>query len=179
VFGIHLFRGEISGQQGTNVHSKSPLFSRLHSQEALVFLLDPVVLSISYYLAYFLRFKSAALPGDTVLFLLSWPLVVGIKFFSLYFSRVYRHSWWRGSVSDVYMLGRATAMGEAASVLALLAWYRFAGFSRLVFVVDFFLSWWLLLALRKSASFFRDSLCRLRIQDQTQCAVRARHFRAH
>jgi FlaA1/EpsC-like NDP-sugar epimerase len=150
---------------------KSRFLSRFLSQDALVFLLDPIVLSISYYLAYFFRFGASVLPGDAALFLRSWPLVLGIKFLSLYSCRVYRHSWWRGSVSDVYALGRATIMGEILSVLSLLAAYRFAGFSRFVFVLDFILSWWLLFALRKSASFFKESLASLRSPSETQPAV--------
>jgi UDP-GlcNAc:undecaprenyl-phosphate/decaprenyl-phosphate GlcNAc-1-phosphate transferase len=171
VFGIHLFRTNLSGQPAV-VHSrKSRFISRLLSHDALVFLLDPIVLSISYYLAYFLRFGASVLPGDAALFLRSWPIVLAIKFLSLYSSRVYSHSWWRGSVSDVYAVGRATIIGEIVSVLALLAFYRFAGFSRFVFVLDFLLSWWLLFALRKSASFFRDSLARLRCSSESQPAV--------
>ena len=171
VFGIHLFRNDLSGQPHTGNAEKSRSLSRILSQDALVFLLDPVVLSISYYLAYFFRFGRSVLPGDAALFLRSWPLILGIKFLSLYFSRVYSHSWWRGSVSDVYALGRATVIGEIISVLALVAWYRFAGFSRFVFALDFLLSWWLLFALRKSASFFRDSLAQLRWPTQSQPPV--------
>lgn len=171
VFSIHLFRTDLSGQPSP-VHSSKPRFlSRLLSQDALVFLLDPIVLCISYYLAYFLRFGSSVPQGDTVAFLRSWPLVLAIKFLSLYLSRVYRHSWWRGSVSDVSALGRAMIIGEGVSILVLLGGYRFIGFSRLVFVLDFLFSWWLLFALRKSASFFRDSFARLRSQGASQSAV--------
>jgi UDP-GlcNAc:undecaprenyl-phosphate GlcNAc-1-phosphate transferase len=171
VFGIHLFRIELSGHAPGAHPSKSRFLSRFLSRDALVFLLDPIVLSISYYLAYFFRFGASVLPGDAALFLRSWPLVLGIKFLSLYSSRVYNHSWWRGSISDAYSLGRAAVIGEILSVVALLVWYRFAGFSRFVFVLDFFVSWWLLFALRKSASFFRDSLARLRHPSESQSVV--------
>jgi FlaA1/EpsC-like NDP-sugar epimerase len=71
---------------------------------------------------------------------------------------VYRHSWWRGSKTDPYRLGKATLAGEAAILLFLIAIYRFSGFSRLVFVLDAAFSWALLMAIRQSFSLFRNSL---------------------
>jgi len=171
VFGIHLFRSEAVTMGPHSSVRNGPLMSRLLSQENLVLLLDPIVLSISYYLAYFLRFWASGMLENTALFLRSWPLVVGIKFSSLYLSRVYKRSWWRGSVVDVYTLARAALVGEALSVLVILAWSRFVGFSRLVFILDFFLSWALLFGIRKSAPLFRDSMAKLRAPDQSHSAA--------
>jgi UDP-GlcNAc:undecaprenyl-phosphate GlcNAc-1-phosphate transferase len=157
LFGIHLFREDGFGQRAFH-HSKSPLMARLLSHDTLAFVLDPLVLSLSYYFAYFLRFRISVPHEDITLFLRSWPIVVATKFITLYFFRTYRFSWWRSSVGDAYRLARAVVVGEIAVVLLLTGLYRFVGFSRLVFVVDCLVSWILLVGLRKSFFLFKESV---------------------
>ena len=157
LFGIHLFRSEMIDFT-PNPHTAKTLMRRLLTRDALVFLLDPVALILAYYLAYVLRFRADVPRSDMDLFFRTWPIVVALKFVSLWGFRVYRHSWWRGSKTDPYRLAKATLAGEAATLLFLIAMYRFSGFSRLVFVLDAAFSWALLMAIRKSFSLFRDSL---------------------
>ena len=156
LFGIHLFGSESIAF--ANHHSPTTLLQRILTRDALAFLLDPVALSLAYYLAYVLRFRAYVPSSDMDLFFRTWPMVLALKFVCLWGFRVYRHSWWRGSKADPYRLANATLAGEGVTVLAILAIYRFAGFSRLVFVLDAVFSWILLLAIRKSFSLFRNSL---------------------
>jgi UDP-GlcNAc:undecaprenyl-phosphate/decaprenyl-phosphate GlcNAc-1-phosphate transferase len=157
LFGIHLFRSEMIDSTH-NPHTAKTLLRRLLTRDALAFLLDPVALTLAYYLAYVLRFRAYVPRSDMDLFLRTWPIVLALKFISLWGFRVYRHSWWRGSKTDPYRLAKATLAGEAATLLFLIAMYRFSGFSRLVFVLDAAFSWTLLMATRKSFSLFRNSL---------------------
>ncbi len=157
LFGIHLFRSGSSSHE-TSGHPRWPFLSRILAYDTLAVLLDPLVLSLSYYFAYFLRFKTAIPHADVVLFLRSWPIVVAAKFGVLWIFRIYRYSWWRGSMGDAYRLARATALGEVAAVLLLTGLYRFAGYSRVVFLVDGLVSWVLLLGLRKSFFLFKASV---------------------
>lgn len=159
LFGIHLSRPETIAPANHH-HTANPLLRRLLARDALAFLLDPLALSLSYYLAYFLRFHVDVPRADMNLFLQSWPIVLALKFVGLWGCRVYRHSWWRGSIADSYRLAKATLAGEAATVLLVIAIYRFAGFSRAVFVLDAVFSWALLVAIRQSFSLFRNSLWR-------------------
>jgi UDP-GlcNAc:undecaprenyl-phosphate GlcNAc-1-phosphate transferase len=157
LFGIHLFRSEMIDSTH-NPHTAKTLLRRLLTRDALAFLLDPVALTLAYYLAYVLRFRAYVPRSDMDLFLRTWPIVLALKFISLWGFRVYRHSWWRGSKTDPYRLAKATLAGEAATLLLLIAIYRFSGFSRLVFVLDAAFSWTLLMAIRTSFSLFRNSL---------------------
>jgi UDP-GlcNAc:undecaprenyl-phosphate/decaprenyl-phosphate GlcNAc-1-phosphate transferase len=169
LFGIYLFRAEtIAPAEG---HTANPLWQRILSRDALAFFLDPVALSLSYYLASCLRFR-VSLPGaEMQLFLRTWPLVLAVKFACLWGCRVYRRSWWRGSIADSYCLARATLAGEASTVLLLIAMYRFAGFSRVVFMLDAIFSWALLLGIRQSFFLFRGSLDRWSRSDGRQRRV--------
>ena len=156
LFGIHLFRSETPPAADVG-HGKTSFLNKILVRDALVFFLDPVALSFSYYLAYFLRFWTAVPVSDFQLFLRTLPVILVVKFTSLWVCRVYKHSWWRGSISDFHRLGRATLIGEIAVVLLIIGLYRFRGFSRLVFVLDGVFSWGLLVAIRHSFSLFRES----------------------
>jgi UDP-GlcNAc:undecaprenyl-phosphate GlcNAc-1-phosphate transferase len=161
LFGIHLFRPETPVPSSLD-HGTTSLLNRILVRDALVFLLDPVALSFSYYLAYFLRFRTSVPNSDLELFLRSLPIVLGVKFICLWVCRVYKRSWWRGSIGDFHRVGQATLIGEVASVLLIIGLFRFQGFSRVVFILDGVFSWTLLVAIRKSFSLFRESLGRWR-----------------
>lgn len=156
VFGLHLFHGEPEPHMAAGGG-----LNRLPSWDALVFVLDPVALFLSFILAYFLRFPDLAeVPGNLQLYL-SGPVVVGMKFVGLWLCGIYRYSWWRGSASDIYQLGRATICGELGVGLLLLILGRLQNYFAMALVLDAAFSWILLLCLRYSFSIFRGSMQRL------------------
>ncbi|HET9408580.1 MAG TPA: hypothetical protein VFO39_15165 [Candidatus Sulfotelmatobacter sp.] len=157
LFGIHLFHDEAIGPLHVSMGT-TPLMRRLFSRDTLVFLLDPIGMALSYSLAYLLRFGGHVPRTDHALFMGSLPIVVAIKLLSLWMCRAFRHSWWRGSVSDVYRVGSATLIGEVLSVLVLTGLYRFHGFSRAVFALDALATWLFLLAIRRSSSLFHETI---------------------
>jgi UDP-GlcNAc:undecaprenyl-phosphate GlcNAc-1-phosphate transferase len=171
LFGIHLFRSETIPPANHQHHTTNTLLRRLLARDALAFVLDPVALSLAYYLAYFLRFRASVPHGDVELFLRTLPIVMALKFVCLWGCQVYSRSWWRGSIADSYRLAKATLAGEAATLLFLIGIYRFAGFSRVVFVLDALFSWALLLAIRQSFSLFRSSLGRWGLSNGEQRRV--------
>jgi len=150
LFGVHLFQDEVRHDARAS-NATAPLSSRLLSRDMLVFLLDPVAMVLSYYLSYALRFGGQIPVGDKALLLRSVPIVVAIKLLSLWICRAFRHSWWRGSISDIYRIGSAMLIGELMSVLALTGLYRFNGFSRAVFLLDALITW-------VSFALFRDTI---------------------
>jgi UDP-GlcNAc:undecaprenyl-phosphate GlcNAc-1-phosphate transferase len=159
LFGIYLFRSETMAPANLR-QSGHPFWEHMLSRDALAFLLDPVALLLSYYLAYFLRFRVFVPPAEMELFLWTCPIVLSVKFLCLWGCGVYKRSWWRGSIVDSYHLAKAMLAGEATTILVLIAIYRFAGFSRIVFVLDAIFSWLLLLGIRYSFSLFRNSFDR-------------------
>ena len=76
LFGIHLFHTEPTADSHDHAN---PLLQQLLQHDSLAFLLDPAVLSLSYYFAYFLRFETAVPRNDFVVFLHSWPIVLMAK----------------------------------------------------------------------------------------------------
>jgi UDP-GlcNAc:undecaprenyl-phosphate GlcNAc-1-phosphate transferase len=157
LFGVHLFQDEVK-HDVLSSHTTKPLLRQLLSRDMLVFLLDPLAMALSYYLAYSLRFGGRIPVADRALLLRSLPIAVAIKILGLWICRAFRHSWWRGSIGDLYRLGLATFIGEVSSVLVLTRLYRFDDVSRTVYLLDALITLPLLLIIRRSFAFFRDTI---------------------
>ncbi|HXH07145.1 MAG TPA: hypothetical protein VNI83_11195 [Vicinamibacterales bacterium] len=99
-------------------------------------LLDVVLITVCYYLAYRLRFEGEALEIFLPSFSASLPVVLLCKLAGHYASGLYQRSWFAFGVSDVAAGIRAVGFGSVASVLAVTYLYRFERFSRGVFIID-------------------------------------------
>jgi FlaA1/EpsC-like NDP-sugar epimerase len=101
---------------------------------------DLSLCAAAYYAAYIIRFDGAFLWGDldalrkTIVFILLIKLLVLLAF------KAYSGIWRYTSVRDLLQLLKALAVGSIAAVSFVLWLYRFEGFSRGVFVIDFLLS---------------------------------------
>ena len=99
-------------------------------------LLDMLLISSAYYLAYAIRFEGDAFFGFFPTFTSSLPVILGCKLLALYASGLYARSWTTFGMSDVYAVVRGIAGGSILSVLAAAYLYRFELFSRAVFLID-------------------------------------------
>jgi UDP-GlcNAc:undecaprenyl-phosphate GlcNAc-1-phosphate transferase len=106
---------------------------RWHAAEVL---LDLVLITVSYYSAYRLRFEGEALDQFLPNFAASLPVVLGCKLAALYGSGLYRRSWSTFGLRDVAAVLRGVGVGSVLSILAAFYVYRLIGFSRAVFVLD-------------------------------------------
>jgi UDP-GlcNAc:undecaprenyl-phosphate GlcNAc-1-phosphate transferase len=102
-------------------------------------MLDLVLISVCYYFAYRLRFEGESLDNFLPYFSASLPVVMGVKLASLYVSGLYQRSWETFGLRDLTAVLRGVGLGSILSVLAAAYFYRFEGFSRLVFILDFML----------------------------------------
>jgi UDP-GlcNAc:undecaprenyl-phosphate/decaprenyl-phosphate GlcNAc-1-phosphate transferase len=160
VFGVHLFRAQ-PGRRFSN--SVPNLVRRVMSRDVLALLLDPAALLLAYYLSYILRFRAP--DRDWTTFYESFPILLIAKFGSLYLHGTYRRSWWRGSVSDLWRIARAVLLGDMIALAILTGVYRFAGYSRVVFVLDCVTSCVILIAIRSSFRVFEHFLFAARPPD--------------
>jgi UDP-GlcNAc:undecaprenyl-phosphate GlcNAc-1-phosphate transferase len=106
---------------------------RWHAAEVM---LDLVLIVACYYFAYRLRFEGQALEHFLPYFTASLPVVLGCKLASLYGSGLYQRSWETFSLRDMAVVLRGVMTGSVLSVLAAAYFYRFEGFSRVVFMMD-------------------------------------------
>jgi UDP-GlcNAc:undecaprenyl-phosphate GlcNAc-1-phosphate transferase len=106
---------------------------RWHAGEVM---LDLVLITVCYYVAYRLRFEGEDLDQFLPYFTASLPVVLGCKLASLYGSGLYQRSWGTFGLRDLAAVGRGVGMGSVLSVLTMAYLYRLEGFSRVVFVLD-------------------------------------------
>ena len=121
-------------------------------------LLDVMLITLSYCLAYAAVF--GPLTGDEPLrqFLLAVPVLVSVKLLTFLGMGVYRGIWRYVSIDDVIVFAKAVVAASVAGVLALLFAFRFEGFSRVVFILDGLILLVLLTGSRLTFRLFRELL---------------------
>jgi UDP-GlcNAc:undecaprenyl-phosphate/decaprenyl-phosphate GlcNAc-1-phosphate transferase len=127
----------------------SRAIARSHAGQVL---LDLILITLCYYLAYRLRFSGESLDIFFPSFSASLPVILVCKLAAHYLSGLYQRSWLTFGMSDMPAVFRAVVAGSMASALAATYLYRFERFSRGVFVIDAIL---LLLVIAGSRLSFR------------------------
>jgi UDP-GlcNAc:undecaprenyl-phosphate GlcNAc-1-phosphate transferase len=106
---------------------------RWHAGEVM---LDLILITVSYYAAYRLRFEGEEFYEFLRYFIGLLPIVVGCKLAALYASGLYPRSWETFGLRDLTVVARGVAIGSLLSVSAAFYLYRETGASRVVFVID-------------------------------------------
>lgn len=118
--------------------------------------LDVFLIIFAYYSAYALLFGPMDDSNDWRLFLKTVPLVVIVKLAAFLWSGVYRGFWRYTSIDDLLTFAKANIVGSIASILTILAIFRFQGFSRKAFLLDFLLLSILVTGSRMAFRLFRQ-----------------------
>jgi UDP-GlcNAc:undecaprenyl-phosphate GlcNAc-1-phosphate transferase len=119
-------------------------------------LLDVILILLSYWCAYAVKF--GALSGSTAwkLFLRTLPVLVFVKMAAFLVMGVYRGIWRYTSLDDLIVFAKAVVLSSVLSVLAVLFAFRFEGFSRTIFVIDGVLMFMFLAGSRMAFRLFRQ-----------------------
>ncbi len=156
LLGVYLGHVEVSRGATT---AAAPLPSEVTARYRLYeVLLDTVLITGAYYLAFIGRFRDAQFDQFVPYFVRSLPLVVGIQIVTLWLSGKYRQVWGRLGPFEMFDLFRASILGVAASVIAVLYLDRFQGYSRWVFAFDAVLAPTLIISARVGLSAIDDYL---------------------
>jgi len=101
---------------------------------------DILLLFLSHYMAYYLRFDGR-IPASQVANLIhtTWWILL-IKVCCFYLFRMYRGMWRYTSIHDMLNLLKACVVSSGLIAIVLLITVRFSGFSRGIFIIDFFLT---------------------------------------
>ena len=125
-----------------------------YKRQIVLVVLDLGMMAFSYYLSWRLRFDSTAFQFYFKVFLQSLPAVIVCKLSAYFAVGVYRNIWGHMSSDEVATYLKAGVLGTLLSVAAVTYIYRFADFSKGIFVIDWLLCTGSLLATR---GFFRLS----------------------
>src|SRR5262250_68329 len=106
-----------------------------YKRRLLEVLLDLVVISFAYHLAFNLRFGFQLSDNLIHLYLLSLPLVITATYVGFFLCGIYRGLWHHTGLEDLIRIAKAVVSGTLLSMAALIFVHRFVGYSRVVFVV--------------------------------------------
>jgi UDP-GlcNAc:undecaprenyl-phosphate/decaprenyl-phosphate GlcNAc-1-phosphate transferase len=106
-----------------------------YKRRVLEVILDFVVISSAYYLAFALRYEFRTNDYLLWLFLSSLPIVIAATYAALLFFGIYRGLWRYTELEDLVRMAQAVICGTLLSMAALSLIYRFVGYSRMVFIV--------------------------------------------
>ena len=121
-------------------------------------LLDVILILLSYWCAYAVKFGALSGSAAWKLFLRTLPVLVFVKMASFLVMGVYRGIWRYTSLDDLIVFAKAVILSSVLSVLAVLFAFRFEGFSRTIFIIDGILMFMFLAGSRMAFRLFRQVL---------------------
>jgi UDP-GlcNAc:undecaprenyl-phosphate GlcNAc-1-phosphate transferase len=119
-------------------------------------LLDVILILLSYWCAYAVKFGALSGSNAWKLFLRTLPVLVFVKMAAFLVMGVYRGIWRYTSLDDLIVFAKAVVLSSVLSVLAILFAFRFEGFSRTIFVIDGILMFMFLAGSRMAFRLFRQ-----------------------
>ncbi len=141
---------------------EKPLYAFLvdvsYKRRVFEVLLDLVLIILSYWSAYAIKFGSFSQSPAWKLFLRTLPVLVFVKMCAFLVMGVYRGIWRYTSIDDLIVFAKAVLLSSVASLLAVLFAFRFEGFSRTVFALDGILMFLFLAGSRMAFRLFRQML---------------------
>jgi len=99
-------------------------------------LVDAVLVAAAYIMAHWLRFEGGISPSDWVKIRYALPCLVPLKLVCFFGFGLYRGMWRYTSLADLRNILGAVSLASAVIVFFILYQYRFEGYSRSVYVID-------------------------------------------
>jgi UDP-GlcNAc:undecaprenyl-phosphate GlcNAc-1-phosphate transferase len=111
------------------------LITLTYKRRLLEVILDFFVIAFAYYLAFALRFEFRLNDSLVNLFLTSLPIVLTATYAAFFIFGIYRALWLYTGLEDLVRIAKGVACATLLSMAGLIFIYRFAGYSRIVFIV--------------------------------------------
>ncbi len=162
LLGVYLAGVKVYDEADAQSAQDKPLFAFLvdlsYKRRVFEVLLDLVLMVLSYYLAYVLRFGPISDSSVWRIFFRTLPVILFVKMATFLAMGVYRGIWRYTSIDDLLVFGKAVVLSSIASLLAILFAFRFEGISRTVFIVDGMLLLMMVAGSRMAFRLFRQVL---------------------
>jgi FlaA1/EpsC-like NDP-sugar epimerase len=123
----------------------------------IIFVADLLLLTAALYTAFLIRFEFSIPSYFMTSFLLMLPYVLITKIASFYFFDLYRGMWRYTSISDLLNILKAATASSLLIVAFIVFKSRFIGYSRSVFLIDWFLTILFIAGLRLIVRLFFES----------------------
>lgn len=150
VLGLFLGHMKVYAEDGAAPPENAKFLSLItdfqYKRQVATVLTDLILIVLAYYSAYLLRFEGG-LRAEEARFVESVPVVILCQMSAFALWRTYTGIWRYTSLQDLLAIAQAAAAGTVAAVVMIVLFWRFEGYSRSVFVLN-----WLLLVTLVGAS---------------------------
>jgi FlaA1/EpsC-like NDP-sugar epimerase len=123
----------------------------------VLILADIVLLAISYFLAYIVRFEAHVGANELLVIKQTIVPIVLCKLVVFYFFNLYRGMWRYTGIVDLLNVIKAVVVSSAIIITVILMFSRFQGFSRSIFIIDALFSLILIAGIRLAIRFLLSS----------------------
>ena len=120
----------------------------MSSKQIFEIVIDVIVIIIAYSLSYYLRFENGMTSALWDAYAKTLPAVLLIKLLIFNLFKLYKGVWRYMGIPDILNIFKANILGSATLMVYVVIVYRFEGFSRSVFVIDFVLTFILVSSFR-------------------------------
>ncbi len=111
-----------------------------YKRRILEFFVDLIIICLSYISAYLLRFEGIISSINLKLIVDSLPIIIIIRLITFFRFGLYRGVWKYAGLYDLIAIFKAVTVSSVLSVMTLVLLFRFQGYSRALFFID-----WLIL----------------------------------
>lgn len=166
VFGAFLSEVKVYHQQDDDEQDEAPAKRRsfqlaipymLHKRRVVEVIIDALLIVVAYFGAYLLRYEGWIPGHEWITIQQSLPLVIPIKLIGLLLGGLYSGVWKYIDFSDFRRILQSTIFATLLSVAVLVAFYRFEGYSRAVFIIDYVLLLMLIVGARLLMRVLRET----------------------
>lgn len=123
-------------------------------------LIDLLLICVAYMSAYLLRYGGEISSENLELIKDSLPIIIAIKFFYFYLFNLYKSEWAYAGLENSIAIFKAVTLSTLTIMAGLIFATRFAGYSRTVFIIDWLLTFILLLGSKFSLRIFKEHIFR-------------------
>ncbi len=145
-----------AGISGTIKQRSSLLSLVLNKKQILQAVVDTVLISMAYLTSYLLRYEGVIELWNQQLIEKSLPLLIPVKLCCFWIFGLYKGQWRYVSTGDIWQIFKAVVTSSLIIVGVLLYFYRFEGYSRVVFINDAILTLILIGGIRLLMRLFRE-----------------------
>jgi UDP-GlcNAc:undecaprenyl-phosphate GlcNAc-1-phosphate transferase len=158
-FGLFLSQADEKIEQPKK--NGKPLFrppTILHKRRYIEIFLDGLLIITAYVAGFLIRYDGKLDTYSLSIIQESLPLVLPAKLLSFLVAGLYTGVWKYLDFSDANKIFRSVFLGTLSSVVVVLGVYRFEGYSRAIFLIDFLVLFFLIIGVRVLLRMFREAL---------------------
>ncbi|NQT46151.1 MAG: hypothetical protein HQ593_01565 [Candidatus Omnitrophica bacterium] len=108
----------------------------IHKRRIMEVVIDFAIICIAYVSSFLLRYEGALSATSIHLIMQSLPLIIIIRFTTFAYFGLYRGVWKYIGLHDLISIFKAVTTGTFISMVALLLFFRFEGYSRAIIVIE-------------------------------------------